>query len=76
VQYKDGKIALFDTKEGITAETAKAKAEGLAKYIKHENSKGKNLFGGVVIRKDNSWRYNDNEVYEYNEKDLSNWKFL
>jgi type III restriction enzyme len=76
VQYKDGKIGLFDTKEGITAETAKAKAEGLAKYIKEEKLKGKALFGGIVIRKDNSWRYNDMEVYEYNEKDLSDWKFL
>ncbi len=76
VRYKDGKIGLFDTKEGITAETAKTKADGLAKYINAENSKGKNLFGGIVIRKDNSWRYNDNEVYEYNEKDLYNWKFL
>ena len=76
VRYKDGKIGLFDTKEGITAEMAKTKADGLAKYINAENSKGKNLFGGIVIRKDNSWRYNDNEVYEYNEKDLYNWKFL
>jgi len=76
VQYKEGKIGLFDTKGGITAETAKAKSEGLAKFIKEENTKGKNLFGGIVIRKDNSWRYNDNEVYEYDEKDLSNWKFL
>jgi type III restriction enzyme len=76
VQYKDGKIGLFDTKEGITAETAKTKAEGLAKYIKEEKLKGKELFGGIVIRKDNSWRYNDMEVYEYNERDLSDWKFL
>jgi len=76
VKYKDDKIGLFDTKEGITAETAKEKAEGLAKYIKEENKKGKKLFGGIVIHKDNSWRYNDNETYEYNKKDLSRWKFL
>ena len=76
VKYKNGKIGLFDTKEGITAKTAKAKAEGLSKYIREENTIGKKLFGGIVIHKDNSWRYNNNEVYEYNEKDLSNWKFL
>jgi type III restriction enzyme len=76
VKYKNGKIGLFDTKSGITAEIAKSKAEGLAKYIKEENENGKNLFGGIVVQKDNSWRYNDNEVYEYNEHDLSNWKFL
>jgi type III restriction enzyme len=76
VKYKNGKIGLFDTKSGITAETAKAKAEGLHKYIKEQNTKGKNLFGGIVIPKDNSWRYNDNETYEYDKNDLKPWKFL
>jgi type III restriction enzyme len=76
VKFKDGRIGLFDTKEGITAKLAKPKAEGLAKYIRQENKKGKKLFGGIVIQKDNSWRYNDKDVYEYNEKDLSDWKFL
>jgi len=76
VKYKNGKLALFDTKSGITAETAKSKAEGLYKYIKERNSKGKNLFGGIVINKDGSWRYNDNEVYEYNEANLQSWKYL
>lgn len=76
VKFKDGRLGLFDTKEGITAKLAKPKAEGLAKYIKEQNKKGKKLFGGIVINKDNSWRYNDKDVYEYNEKDLSGWKFL
>ena len=76
VKYKDGKLALFDTKSGITAETAKSKAEGLYKYIKEQNSKGKNLFGGIVTKKDNSWRYNDNEIYEYDKSNLRSWKYL
>lgn len=76
VKYKNGKLALFDTKSGITAEIAKSKAEGLYKYIKEQNSKGKNLFGGIVINKDGSWRYNDNEVYEYDEANLKSWKYL
>lgn len=76
VKYKSGKLGLFDTKSGITAETAKVKAEGLYKYIKEQNTKGKNLFGGVVTNKDGSWRYNDNEVYEYDIHDLKAWKFL
>jgi type III restriction enzyme len=76
VKYKNGKVGLFDTKEGITAKEAKTKAEGLAKYIKTESDKGKKLFGGIVIRKDKSWRYNDSDVYKYDEKDLSSWKFL
>ena len=76
VQFRDGRIGLFDTKEGITAQAAKPKAEGLAKYIREENAKGKKLFGGIVIRKDNSWRVSEQAVYYYNESDLSGWKFL
>jgi type III restriction enzyme len=76
VNYKDGKIGLFDTKEGFTAEIAKSRAEGLAAYIKEENKKGKKLFGGIVVPKDGSWRLNDNDVYEYKPNDLSKWKIL
>jgi type III restriction enzyme len=76
VHYTNGKIGLFDTKAGITAQTAKAKAEGLAKYIKEQNSNGKNLFGGIVVYKEGSWRYNDHTKYEFNPNDLSAWKFL
>jgi len=76
VKYKNGKLALFDTKAGITAETAKSKAEGLYRYIEEQNSKGKNLFGGIVINKAGSWRYNDNEIYEYDAANLKSWRYL
>lgn len=76
VMLNDGKIGLFDTKGGIFAETAKDRAEGLAKYIKQHGSKGKKLFGGIVIRDKNSWRFNDNEKYSYDKNDLCAWKFL
>jgi len=61
----------LDTKKGQTAESAKERAEGLAKY-----TKGKKLFDGIVIPADGQWRYNNNEKYEYNPNDLKNWKFL
>lgn len=78
VMFKDGKLGLFDTKGGITADTqdTKAKAEGLQTYIQEENKKGKNLLGGIVVEKDKSWLVNDNKVYSYNENDLSGWKFF
>lgn len=76
VMYKGGKLALFDTKSGITADTAKPRAEGLQRYIKQQNAQGKKLFGGIVTNKDGSWRYNDNEIYEYHADDLSSWKFV
>lgn len=76
VQFEDGTIGLFDTKSGMTAKTAGPRAEGLQRYIKSENKKGKNLWGGIVINVNDSWRYNDSETYKYNENRLTEWKFL
>lgn len=76
VKYKDGRIGLWDTKFGFTAEMAKAKAKGLNQYIKEQNSNGQNLFGGIVLPHLGSWRYNDNEIYEYDENNLKSWKLL
>lgn len=76
VMLKDGRIGLFDTKGGIYAKTAKERAEGLAKYIAEENKRGKNLFGGIVLRDKNSWRFSDSKKYSYNSDNLKDWKFL
>lgn len=77
LMLNNGQIGLFDTKSGITAKVAKEKAEALAKYIKTQNQKyNKKLFGGIIIFKDGSCRYNDNESYDYNENNLNEWKFL
>ncbi|MBU4338158.1 DEAD/DEAH box helicase family protein [Patescibacteria group bacterium] len=76
VMLNDGRIGLFDTKGGIYAKTAKERAEGLAKYIAMENKKSKKMFGGIVLKDKNSWRYSDSKKYEYNSNDLRNWKFL
>ncbi|MDZ7611545.1 MAG: DEAD/DEAH box helicase family protein [Candidatus Moranbacteria bacterium] len=76
VKLKSGRIGLFDTKGGITAQTAGPKSEALIDYINKENKKGKNLFGGIVIKDGNSWRYFNSNGYEYNPNDLKNWDFL
>jgi type III restriction enzyme len=78
IQLKDGTIGLLDTKSGRTAETSDAgpRAEGLQKYIKNQNKKGRKLWGGIAICINGTWRYNDQEKYEYNLTDLSNWKIL
>jgi len=73
-KLKDGRIGLFDTKSGITAKIAGPKAEGLAHYIKEQNKKGKKLFGGIAIKKDSNWFYNDSE--KYNDADLKQWELL
>ena len=77
VRLKNGDMWLLDTKKGQTAEGAKERAEGLAKYIKEQKKKSnKKMFGGIVVDVDGQWRYNDNETYEYNPNELKNWKFL
>ena len=76
ILQKDGRVGLFDTKGGLTAETAKSRAEGLAKYIAEQNKKGKKLYGGIVLKEKNSWRYHDGLKYEYNPNNLQDWNFL
>ncbi|MFA5413252.1 MAG: DEAD/DEAH box helicase family protein [Patescibacteria group bacterium] len=76
VMLKNGRIGLFDTKGGIYAKTAKERAAGLALYVASENKKGKKLFGGIVIKDKNSWRYNDNKKYNYDPNNLKGWEFL
>lgn len=76
IMLQDGRIGLFDTKGGIYAKTAKERAEGLANYIEEENKAGKNLFGGIVLKDKNSWRYHDGKKYTYDPNNLKGWKFL
>ncbi|MEK0337872.1 MAG: hypothetical protein QQN41_10615, partial [Nitrosopumilus sp.] len=78
VKYKDGRIGLFDTKGGLTAETAGSRAKGLAKYIRGQNEHAKELFGGIVIEKNDFFWINSNEEYEYDGNDLigSGWEFF
>lgn len=77
VQFKDGRIGIFDIKSGITAKDARERAEGLQIYIKEQNKKGRKIWGGIVIYKDGSFRYNHSEKYSYDEKKLGkDWEIL
>jgi len=76
IQLKDGTIWILETKSGMTAKDASERAEALQKYIKSNNKKGKKLLGGIAVYENGTWRYNDNEKYEYNPNDLSSWKVL
>lgn len=78
VKYTDGRIALFDTKGGITAETAGSRAEGLFKYIEEQRQKGKNLLGGIVISKNETFWLHSKKEYQYDENDLigTGWEIL
>jgi len=76
IQFSDNNIGIFDSKGGMTAKDAKERAEGLQKYIKEQNTKGMKLWGGIAIFVHGSWRYNDNDIYIYDENNLTNWKVL
>lgn len=76
VMYKNGKVGLYDTKSGITADVAKEKAEGLACYIKEENNKGKQLDGGIIINVNGVWRINRKEKYTPFNVDNPDWEIF
>lgn len=76
VRFNDGRMGLFDTKGGQTAGEARFKHDGLYKYMKAENKKGKKLFGGLAVEKDGTWRYYDKKEYHFDENDMSDWMVL
>lgn len=77
IQFKDGRIGIFDTKKGNTAKEAKSRAEALQQYIKEQNKFGKKLFGGIVIQDPaKKWRLNQKETYNYIDSDLRDWDYL
>jgi len=75
IKMKDGRIGLFDTKSGWTAEAPKAgpKSNGLQKYI--VDNKKKNLFGSIVVPKGSSFWISTKMSYKY-DKDLKGWEIL
>ncbi len=77
VQFKDGKIGLFDTKSGQQIKLAKEKSDGLQSYIK----KHKNCWGGIVANTDSKrfkgrWMVYQDEDKKLSEDDFSSWKLL
>ena len=67
VQYKDGKIGIFDTKGGqtTTSNDTKLKAEALQTYIKE--NKAKNILGGIAKsdKENKIWKLNQDLKYDY-----------
>ena len=77
VQLNDGRIGIFDTKPlNDREEDKKVKSEALQQYIKSENQKDKNLFGGVVIRDGEYFRINQKEEYKSIKECFEDWVYL
>lgn len=75
IQFKDGRIGIFDTKagKGFNENDNKEKSETLIQYIADENRKGKNLIGGLVIKNNDKWLYYDRGVYNSFKENPSDW---
>lgn len=63
LKFKDGRIGIFDTKSGNTAQNPEGRAEGLAKKLNELNEDGGNYVGGLVVLENNQWYYFNNEKY-------------
>ena len=63
LKFKDGRIGIFDTKSGFTAQNPEGRAEGLANKLKELNNNGGNYVGGLVVLENNQWYYFTNEKY-------------
>ena len=73
VHLVDGRIGLFDTKEiKTTAPESKEKVKGLKKYTDQKQ----NMFGGIIIFKNNHWEIYNEQGQEFNVEKIDNWKPL
>jgi len=80
IKLKDGRIGLFDT-HGTFLSDFGPKSDGLQKYIKNENKKGKNLFGGIVNNTDQifykrRWIYFNQMSIKFEHDNFDNWETL
>ena len=80
VQFKDGRIGLFDTKSGRTIKDALEKSDGLKIYIE-EHGKEKRLVGDIVANTDSQnfkgrWMIYPGSSGDPNINDLSKWELL
>ena len=74
VKFMDGRIGIFDTKSGWTAEDAAPKANTLQKYISEH--KDLNLIGGIINVVDNRFYLNRNSDYEFGDGKTGQWELF
>lgn len=77
LKLKDGRVGIFDTKSGQTAQNPEGRAEGLYKKLKELNKNKENYIGGLVVEENNQWYYCEKMPYEYSKGKLNdNWVLL
>jgi len=74
IGFKSGKVGIFDTKSGTTAEDTEGRAQALALKLREL---GDELIGGIAIFENGMWYYNCSEDYSYVKGRLDdNWKLM
>ena len=77
VKYKDGRVGIFDTKAvGDREEDNKIKNEALQNYIEEENKKGKNLFGGLIVKPNEHFRIYSKREYQSFRVNEKSWEYF
>ena len=74
VQLKDGRLGILETKDKDDQDgqtLTKAKAEKLQKNIKLQ--KNKKLFGGILIEKNDGWKINQKDKYDWSKCETGDW---
>lgn len=74
VKFMDGRIGIFDTKSGWTAEDAAPKANALQRYISEHGKT--NLTGGIINVVDNRFYLNKNPDYEFGDGKTGQWELF
>lgn len=78
ILLKDGRLGVFDTKDGDTATSQETKDKALALSIKLKEL-GKKYIGGITIFENGVWYYNCAENYNYVKGKVGedkNWKLF
>mgnify|MGYP007056317956 CR=1 FL=1 len=76
IQFKDGRIGIFDTKagKGYNEKDNEIKSNALQQYITDENKKGKNIVGGLVVENNGTFYYYDRTIYKTYKEKPEQWK--
>ena len=76
VKFKDGRIGIFDTKGGMLSEDDRLKSNALQRYIIEERNKGKNIFGGLVVKDGVHFRIFTKEEFIPFKENPKEWEYF
>lgn len=78
IRFKNGRMGIFDPKEGKTAEDPETANKAKALALKTKEL-GRGYVGGIAVFENGIWNYNGSEKYHYQKGKISqdkNWKSM